>query len=156
MDWQTANEQNVSHFEIQRSTDGNTFIEIGRVVAKNQSSNTYSTPDNISSLSNYSQLFYRIKQIDTDGKFTFSKIEVVNIKEELIPSIYPNPVNEILRVTNSGSIKNIQLTDMLGSKLKSWTTSFSLLYMNEVQAGIYVVEITLHSGKVIKEKIIKL
>ena len=156
VNWQTANESNVSHFEIERSTDGNKFTKIGRAVAQNQSANTYNASDNLTSLSNYTRLFYRIKQIDTDGKFTHTKIEVVNINEEVVPGIYPNPVNDFLVITEPKAIKNIVLTGMPGNRLKRWTANFSVLDVKDVPAGIYVVEITLKSGKMVRQKIVKL
>ena len=155
LDWETANEKNVSHFEIQRSTDGTTFTAIDKVNAKNQSANNYNYTDDLTNLSDYSQFYFRIKQIDTDEKNTLSIFQMVLVNNFKTPAIYPNPVEIELHVSNISSIMKIQVVDMRGRNIKSWNSNFSNLPVNDLASGIYIVKIILKNGEVMQQKIVK-
>lgn len=94
--WATAQESNSSHFEIERSVNGNSWTKIGKVSAAGNSSNDR----------NYQQIdlsggtaLYRIKQVDLDGKFIYTAIERTNCETKNITSvIYPVPVKDFLNV----------------------------------------------------------
>jgi trimeric autotransporter adhesin len=92
--WKTTEEENTSRFEIQRSFDGSNFSAIGSVTATGNSifGNAYTFTDkNITSLSS-KIVYYRLKMIDTDGKYSYSKLIALNIKnKESIAILYPNP-----------------------------------------------------------------
>ncbi|MEO7265737.1 MAG: hypothetical protein ABIW38_12520 [Ferruginibacter sp.] len=89
--WSVAQEINNDHYEIERSTDGINFYPIGlqpstgSVLVK-----TYDKLDlNIKSL-NSDIIYYRIKQVDIDGKFSYSPTRAVKLTKGEI-SVYPNP-----------------------------------------------------------------
>jgi len=92
LSWVTANEKNVSYFEIQKSADGKTFSTIGKVLAgKNGIQKEYGFTDaNSFAGKNY----YRLKITDADGKFKYS--EVVTTSNTSIANIiiYPVPVKD--------------------------------------------------------------
>ena len=70
--WKTSDEQGVSHYEVQRSYDGNFFTAIGTLTALNNAALTqYSFSDQHRS---EKKLFYRIVSVDVDGKRMFSKV----------------------------------------------------------------------------------
>lgn len=98
--WQTSNEQNTSHFEIERSTDGRNFIKAGKVNASGNIAAFYSYLDkNITGLS-VSIFYYRLKMVDNDGKFTYSNIIPLNIGRKInVMTMYPNPVHDVAKVT---------------------------------------------------------
>jgi hypothetical protein len=103
--WATASEVNNAYFEIDRSTDGVTFDSIGQVAGHGNSEVTinYSFSDlNISSY-NSPILYYRLKQVDVDGNFTYSNIAAVNVAEVQqvfqIISTYPNPFSDHFSVS---------------------------------------------------------
>lgn len=155
INWQTENEINVATFEILRSADGINFTAIGKVQAKNQPANNYNSEDNLLNSPNQSKWYYRIKQNDKDGKYTTSNVQKVELENTKTSTIYPNPVNEVLHITNIASISSVQITDIRGSKIKSWTSNFSSLPVNDIAAGIYMVKITLKNGKIVQQKMIK-
>lgn len=73
--WQTANEIHVNHFEIERSLDGHSFVRVGTVPSADQHGiGGYSYVDTYNGLD---KLYYRIRSVDDDGKFIFSRIMVV-------------------------------------------------------------------------------
>jgi hypothetical protein len=74
--WSTAEEVNAFSFEVERSTDGNNWNRIAVVKAKGNTSSltNYSYTDkNVSA----SLAYYRIKQVDADGKFTYTSVQSV-------------------------------------------------------------------------------
>ena len=98
LNFQTTNEINTEKFIIERAINGVNFLPINSILSnQNISLNYYSTKD-------YQPFaginYYRIKQIDKDGKFSYSKIISINLKEVLINAfnIYPNPVNAELKL----------------------------------------------------------
>jgi hypothetical protein len=100
--WKTLSEVNNNYFILEKSTDGITFNTIATIPSKNSNSNSiqeysFLDDDNINTL-----YYYRLKQTDNDGTFTYSSIiksncisstqEIINIK------IFPNPTTDILTI----------------------------------------------------------
>jgi hypothetical protein len=91
--WATASETNNNYFEIERNTDGTEWIKVCEVAGAgttNQLKEYYSNDNNPVPGSS----LYRLKQVDYDGKFSYSDPVYVNINQkELSYSVYPNPIN---------------------------------------------------------------
>jgi alpha-tubulin suppressor-like RCC1 family protein len=106
LNWKTANEQNTSRFEIERSIDITNFTKTGNVPAANTAGADYTFTDrNITALG-ASVVYYRLKMIDMDGSFTYSVIIPLNIKSRSAAArMYPNPVHDVANVTIS-ALKN--------------------------------------------------
>ena len=117
--WQTSNEVNASHFNIQQSTNGNSFNTVGKV--NTQGGGNYTFTDNVSSI-NASTVFYRLQIVNQDGSFTYSKIVAVFLKARNSQlTIFPNPVKETLYVqlTSTRDEKvSVQIIDMKGRVLQ--------------------------------------
>jgi hypothetical protein len=98
--WETQNEINASHFEIERSTNAIDFDKINSVTAAGNSSTVrrYDLWDRNLAAGIY---FYRLKQVDIDGKVYYSNIikEVISDKNQLY-NIFPNPVKEAIYFTH--------------------------------------------------------
>ncbi|MBO2012245.1 beta strand repeat-containing protein [Hymenobacter negativus] len=93
--WATASEKNSAYFQVQRSVDGRTFSTIERVEAQGNSNtrHNYATLDTkpMGGLS-----YYRLRQVDRDGKDAYSPIVAVRFEgEHQAPSLaaYPNPAS---------------------------------------------------------------
>ena len=97
--WVTAQETNVLKFEVERSINSSDFVTIGFLNAKNETQNTYLFDDNKLMLVT---AFYRLKIIDKDGSFSYSKIISAAPESTNNLCVYPNP-------TTSNNI-NIQLS----------------------------------------------
>lgn len=95
--WKTANEQNVSHFEIERSIDGIRFITIGTKSANNQIQNTYTSIDDIAALQNNKKIYYRIKEVDIDGRGKQSAARLIQTDSKSI-TVYPSFVTNSFMV----------------------------------------------------------
>ncbi|MEM6346414.1 MAG: PQQ-dependent sugar dehydrogenase [Bacteroidota bacterium] len=92
--WELASEQNVSHFEIEKSHDGLSFALLNQVKSQGNSlqSSIYQTWD---PAPDYGWNYYRLKTIDHDGSVAYSEIERVsyNANEPQI-KVYPNPLGQ--------------------------------------------------------------
>jgi hypothetical protein len=114
--WSTATETNNSKFIIERTTDLSSWNEIGEVKGANNSS----------SITNYKFIdfapatgivYYRLRQIDNDGQFSYSKVISINTNQELV-TIAPNPFeDEFIVYSHSSSSIDIQIQDVLGQVL---------------------------------------
>ncbi|HSU27431.1 MAG TPA: T9SS type A sorting domain-containing protein [Chitinophagaceae bacterium] len=91
VDWTVYTEDNVDHYEVERAADGRQFQTVGSVISRNSTIQTdYHFFDAAPLLRDN---FYRIKNVDIDGKFSYSNIIRVSPASQVnILSIYPNPV----------------------------------------------------------------
>ncbi|MBL0182916.1 MAG: PQQ-dependent sugar dehydrogenase [Chitinophagaceae bacterium] len=142
--WRTANEQNVSFFEIEFGTDGINYTVAGRVNALNiPPSNNYSFRHTISL---FTKLFYRLKITDKNGRVTYS--DTVELDKKLTGSIiiYPIPVrNSLLNVISEKPVESIAIFSADGKKvfqrqINNLTGSFPVA-VPHLQSGIYLVRI---------------
>jgi|GEM_PF-4643823 len=102
LNWATAAEKDNDYFTIERSTDGITFTEFTRIKGAGNSTGllTYQHTD-ANPMDGLS--YYRLKQTDLDGKFSYSQVKSVNTgtgTTSRTVSIFPNPVtqNEYVQV----------------------------------------------------------
>jgi hypothetical protein len=88
--WVTATEENNDYFEIERASEDLLFASVGRVDGSGNSSMllSYAFVD-VNPLSGVS--YYRLKQVDFNGMYSYSQIVVVNYEPTHEPAIYPNP-----------------------------------------------------------------
>ncbi len=117
LSWKTAREANTSHYDVERSTDAVNFSFIGKVMANGNTSaeSNYTFTDNAPAKGfNY----YRLKQVDRDGRFMYTAARFLNFDDLDAGSVkyYPNPTNGIL---------NIELTDEMRKQEKWLTVSTS-------------------------------
>lgn len=88
--WATSTEKSSDFFEVQRSSDGTAFEVLGTVKAAGNSKDTrtYQWVDNNF---RYGTSYYRLRQVDFDGKYSYSPVRVVHL-ENGHARIYPNPL----------------------------------------------------------------
>ncbi len=88
LSWQTASELNFSHFSIEKSTDGTKFREIG-VVPGSGTTNESQDYEFIDTSPSPGINYYRLRQVDFDGQFEYSKVVSVDFKGKAMLSLYP-------------------------------------------------------------------
>ena len=108
LDWATAGETNSDHFEVEHSRDGLDWVGIGRIEAAGNSGTmqNYSFVD----AAPYSGLcYYRLKQVDIDGRAVISKTVTVHIDPQQAATfrIYPNPAASFLVVEGASQAVTI-------------------------------------------------
>jgi hypothetical protein len=123
--WSTASELNNVGFEIERSVNNqDNFITVGFVEGKGSSTEIsyYSYIDN-PQLSGANQIYYRLKQIDFDGTFSYSSVVNVNYdvpSEFILGQNHPNPFNPSTRISffvPKESFISIKVYDFLGREV---------------------------------------
>ncbi len=116
LSWQTASELNNSHFSIERSTDGLNFREIGIV----QGNGTTTEPQHYKFVDESPAKgtnYYRLKQMDFDGKFEYSKVVSVNFGTGSHAMLYPTLASSVVNLKFTEPIAedgNITLYDING------------------------------------------
>lgn len=149
LDWSTADEKDNSHFEIERSLDGKLFSKIGQIKGFGTTSETqnYTYLDNKNT---YLTAYYRLKQVDFNGKTAFSK--VISTKLDFRKGktrIYPTLVNDWVNVDlNISSDVELVVSDLIGrvvltQKVKNTEGSFLILDLSAFSKGMYFVLIKL-------------
>ncbi len=114
--WETASERNVNFFQIERSTDARTFINIGQVKAFGNTTEAHKylfMDDKPYAGINY----YRLKIMDADEKFEYSRTVSVQYDKKIKAWVYPNPVSEKLileRDTEGVGSFDLEITDAVG------------------------------------------
>lgn len=168
--WLTADEINNSHFEVERSFDNNNFGTIGLVLdgfAVNGTGKSYQFKDNSTELTGRSIVYYRLKQIDIDGKATISKVLAVRLqaKTDAIMQVSPNPFIENLDIrfnsTETG-IAQIRIINLAGQTMLSKQSIISKGYnniqvagLNGLAAGLYVAQLSMNGAVIDKQRVIK-
>ena len=160
LNWTTLQERNVSKFIVERSLNGAAFETIGEMKAVGSSSqrNKYDFIDN-SPLDGAN--YYRIRQLDHDGKMNFSVIRSLSFdRHPTIITITPNPARDVIKIGIPGNQKTLQVTiySSAGQKLNSFMINGQNGSYNVSQhpAGLYNIQIVgegvRYSGKVLIRK----
>jgi hypothetical protein len=155
LNWSTANEVNNKQFLVERSSDGRAFDVIGNVVvaaAANGGSANYNMTDKTPA---YGDNYYRLKQVDKDGRFTYSAVRKVSIVGKI--SVYPNPAARQITVTSvtGKSLLSIEMFNADGKLVysdKNLSSSSSIIQISSLPAGMYVVQVN-DGSEVFTEKI---
>lgn len=148
--WVTSSEINNSHFDVERSTDGKTFTKVGEV-AGSGNSNTVKTYRFVDELTNAKVTYYRLKQVDFNGDFTYSNIINLNSKglnATSTISIYPNPANSSISI--DGLTEQAFIYDAVG-RVVATITENGLVDVNHLTPGVYFVKTNTETVKFIKQ-----
>jgi hypothetical protein len=166
INWATENEKNVHHFEIERSSDGTSFEKIGQLSGKgNASQATYDWLDQKAYQQKSTRLYYRLKMVDNDGKFSYSSVIFIKLGQvDATLSLYPNPVKNDLRISFMGEkagkmegrvisatgqvIQKLSFTAQPGNN-QQWVSTSNL------PAGIYFLELKLDAEATQTKRFIK-
>lgn len=168
--WITAQEMNNSHFEVERSFDMNNYTTIGMVLdgfAANGTGKSYQFKDNAAELQGKTIVYYRLKQIDIDGKATYSKVLAVRMqaKAGVTMQASPNPFVENLNIrfnaTETG-IAQIRILNSYGQTLLSKQSPISKGYnnvqvdgLNGLAAGMYIAQLVLNGTVIDNQRVVK-
>ena len=145
--WTTENETNVSHYNVERSTDSHRWTKLtGSVAATNRLTQRYEITD-------YDQqkgtLLYRIRQADNDGKVSYSKIITLAAQHTSNTiALFPNPSTTTFKLTGDVSdITRLDLYSSAGNLVKSWKTVQTVYDIQDLPPGAYSVRLIKKTGK---------
>ena len=166
--WQTQTEINNRGFFIERSVGSiDRFEDMGFVESNGDSNKeqTYTFEDDINGLAGNTNLYYRIKQVDIDGRVSFSEMVVVRLDcedQSVRFNVRPNPAFNDLYVDVDGSLdvaSKIVILNSLSQTISTLsidrTDSRTLIDVSKYIAGMYYIRILNNDNEVIfTEKII--
>jgi hypothetical protein len=141
--WATASEAHSAYFEVQRSLDGSTFATVAKVAAHGTTTqaHTYTSLDQAAPAA---KLYYRLRQVDTDGKHYFSPVvTLATTKADASLTLYPNPAHTYLTVAAAAG-EAVQVIDLAGRVLQATTLPASgQLSVEALPAGTYLLRVSL-------------
>ncbi len=166
--WQTQSEENNAYFEVERSFDGINFVKIAQVEgAKNSITDIfYSFTDKNINEMNTKDIYYRIKQVDIDGKNSYTLIKNVIVESMQCANflVYPNPFSNTMNIefilTENETVQ-LELIDISGKILEttqirgnSGKNTYTMT-TNNLPVGTYLLRmqtlIGMQVSKVVKE-----
>ena len=160
LNWSTTLELNNDGFEIERRIGNGTYQKIAFVDSKapggNGTAYSYSFDDNTALPKGVT--YYRLKQIDFDGRSTYSEIRAVrSANGTLLLSVYPNPSRGTTNVAIPAGIGSVDVTliDFTGKSLQQWNgLNTSNLQLTNLKAGMYTLRVSVRAtGETITERI---
>lgn len=168
--WITENETNNDHFEIEKSFDQTNFKTVALIFGQEDNTtgvNNYSFNDKANDLRGRQVVYYRLKQIDLDGKFTYSIVKMVRLDEtpKAFVQVYPNPFMEKLNLhflSNEGGKAEVRMINSKGqvvvnnrSEIDNGYNNIQLTNLSSQAPGLYVVDIIVNGKVVNTAKVIK-
>lgn len=142
--WSTAQEENNSHFEVQRLSESGTFETVGNVEGKGTYAGISNYRINDATVQRGMTYYYKVVQFDFDGKSSETAVlpVLVNAPSTTI-NAYPNPFNNVLDVElKNAGIQEILVKDLTGKVMFNQQVQHSLnsvvtINTNEWPNGIY-------------------
>ncbi len=159
LNWATSAEKNNDFFILERSANGVDFTEIGSVVGNGTSSqvNSYTFNDqNPLNGTNY----YRLKQVDNDGKFSYSSIVTINNELTADFYIFPNPNDGAfaINIVSAGEDNSysIEVLDVQGKVVHTaeGDQSYSTIQISNLSSGVYVVRLSANNQVVTRKLLV--
>ncbi len=164
LDWITSSEINSYYFDVERSYDGISFTKAGTVNAAGNSSLPLNYSFNDPSVAQENN-FYRLKQVDRDGKWEYSKVLAIRYQGKtnrfrVINNPFTDNIDIEFSKSQSGNLL-IKLLDAAGKEVYRTTqaaTGQSRLRVNtagkNISAGIYVLQVTTNQEQFV-ERVMK-
>ncbi|QNH63611.1 T9SS type A sorting domain-containing protein [Hymenobacter sediminicola] len=148
--WATASEKDNARFEVQRSADGNAFSTLESVEGHGTTTrrHDYRIVDRqpLATLA-----YYRLRQLDTNGKATFSPVVTVAPGKEL--ALYPNPTRASLTLVAPATAATYRVISTVGSVVLEGQapTGTATLDVAKLPAGLYQLEVTSGAGRTVRK-----
>jgi hypothetical protein len=160
LNWNVSEAYNFSHFIVERSSNGIAYQPINRINYNDQRS-AYSYTDINPGTGKW---FYRLKLVDIDGKFSYSRIVSSRTAcgtEQARLNIYPNPAQSSVNINSNKSISKILVFTAQGQLVsqrvvaQTQPATYLLQLDNKMSKGLYFVQVICTDGTVQYSKLIK-
>lgn len=156
LNWKIAGEENVNRYEVERSTDGLNFTKIASFARTGKDSYNYLDATAAGTV------YYRVKNVDNDGKFKYSPVaRIVNGRSTIVLKAFPLPVQNTLTVQhpNVNGTGLITVSTAEGRQVRSVRPANNTLQtfvdMANLQKGLYLIRFDAGDGNAETMKIIK-
>ncbi|HEY0059783.1 MAG TPA: T9SS type A sorting domain-containing protein, partial [Flavisolibacter sp.] len=160
--WTTENEQNFSHFVVERSTDGKTFEAVATVFSMELGA--YSFKDTKASSAS-GVLYYRLRSVDKTKESSLSQVRVIRFGKEqgaITLAVSPNPAIDAVRVSLPDAWQNkavtLEVYTPAGIRLQSTNISHvsgaATVYIGKYSNGMYLIKASCE-GQTAQQRIVK-
>ena len=158
INWVTENEVNTYKFIVERSVDNISFAPVGEKPAAGNYAGTsnYSLNDDVSALTGYKVIYYRIKVISVSGASVYSKVAIVRINSATSVKIWPNPFADkvtVSLVSPAATTVQVRLVDYAGKTISinqynvvKGNNQLDIGDMSVLAKGVYSLQLTDDSG----------
>jgi hypothetical protein len=140
LSFEVANEKNISYYEVERSTDGKSFIKTGVITNSRNAENGYAyTVEDTKAAAGTN--YYRLSIHSTDGSIANSPTTTARLanSQSFEPTIFPNPAANLINITTNNAIE-YAIVDMAGhTALRGTSTQIDI---SSLQKGTYVLKMT--------------
>lgn len=143
LEWKTTNEVSMNNYIVEKSSDAVNYTSLGNVVAKNAAVNNYIFNDvNPFQGINY----YRLKMMNKDGSFKYSRIITINTKLRSGIGVYPNPAinNVVLSHDLAGVNAAVSIVTAQGKQIASYKiikgNTQTTIDVATLNAGVYFIK----------------
>jgi hypothetical protein len=160
LNWTTASEKNNDYFDVEWSDNGINYYSIGKIDGKENSDSelnynfTHTKPSN-------GKNYYRIKQVDLDGKFSVTEVKVLDFSTSENTSslyLYPNPALDELVIDfrsdkTSEQIISYQIINFSGQIMRQskWDSNSNRINISSFPSGTYILNVITSLGNVQKK-----
>ena len=167
LNWSTYSEINIDHFDVERSTDGNNFRQVGKIITESGQLNSNINYNYLDITADRGTNYYRLTMVDNNGNYTYSKTIMVNVdvKGISVMIVYPNPFSRRVQIrVNSDKAEKIAINiinsnGVLMSTQEAHTrVGYNNIAINKVEAlpgGVYYIEVV-SSTRSLKTRVMKL
>ncbi|WP_118975948.1 RCC1 domain-containing protein [Taibaiella koreensis] len=167
--WETAEETNNGYFDIERGTDGQHFQKIGNVKGHGNSAvrQQYDYLDKTVSQLASPYAYYRLRQVDIDGKSEYSIVRAVRLKTGLLPAamqVSPSPFCTSLSIatySEDGGRCTCRLYDITGKMVAETSRTIAkgadlmtIADLQRLSSGVYILTLE-HEQKIERQKVVK-
>ncbi len=163
LDWGTSMEINCSRFVVQRSYDGNVFSDVETVAGNGTTnlSHSYTTTDDIYTFTG-DVVYYRLGQIDLDGKQNLSRVISVKLKNYINQvTVSPNPFTDHININTqwgntemvSANIFNVQGKEILSKQIpvNKGVNNIRIDGLSNLASGNYYLQLISPTQKIIQK-----
>ncbi len=156
LQWQTGNEINTSHFDIERSYNGQSYTSINTINAKQAAVNNYTYNDpGVFSSSNVN-VFYRLKMVDISGNYKYSPVVKLSNSKAIKISVFPNPASDAISISGLHNTDVIKLISIEGKVLMQQNAGAEsvIMHIEKYQSGTYIIQVQ-NDREVTQQKFVK-
>jgi hypothetical protein len=155
LNWATSFETMHDYFDVESAYDAQTFRKAGRVrapfrvasgISEYQFTDTPAPPADV--------MYYRLKQVDVDGSYTYSRIVNVQMPEVVTVTVSPNPAENSITVSGTSKNWDIEVISATGAVVRR-VRNQRHIDARHLPSGLYVVRVTAENGYTVSRKIIK-
>lgn len=152
--WSTASERDNAYFEVQRSREGDNFEVMAQVAGQGNTNSTTSYMW-VDAAPHPGQNYYRLKQVDLDGVYTYTEVRSVNLGDGRSLHVHPNPANDLIRIAGlqPGSGKPVEVFNTAGERVPYAPDALrdGVLDVSTMPRGMYLVRIGDQVARFVKE-----